>query len=172
MKLPLMSELNRKLEFKDPGCLGESSGKLHYFRVMGTVLCVWVANQKSSIRSVDWVHQHLMNLSNVMCEGPRIIRPCGSQAIAFLDGCDGALVGLEGKVIAYLLNGGRVREVCKVRRNGCASGYLRPRKLDLHKGEELTWAKITRSKAISSHFAHFADTTAITGLPSNEHDRI
>ncbi|PSS29300.1 Epstein-Barr nuclear antigen 2 like [Actinidia chinensis var. chinensis] len=35
------------------------------------------------------------------------------------------------------------------------------------KGEELTWAKITRSTAISSHFAHFTDTTAVEQISND-----
>ncbi|XP_057464913.1 uncharacterized protein LOC130754687 [Actinidia eriantha] len=179
MKLPLMSELNRNLGFEDLGCLGESRGRLHYCRVMDMLLSVWVANQKSSDNSVDWVHQysvnlsnvmcegpsiirprgpnnsvnwvhqHLVNLSNVTCEGPSIIRPRGARALAFLDGCECVLVGVEGKVMAYLLNGGGVREVCKVRRNGFTSGYLRP-----------------------SEFFPFVHSLALSNLPSKRIDEL
>ncbi|KAK9287560.1 hypothetical protein L1049_015981 [Liquidambar formosana] len=116
MKSPMNDELVEKLGFSEPGCLGGFGGKLHYCRVIGTLLCVWVATQYSSSNSTIWVEQHSVNLYNVMCENSSII-PHGSQALAFLCHGEEILLCVKGKIIGYRFDDNAVREVCKVQRS-------------------------------------------------------
>lgn len=125
VKLPVMDNLVEKLGFIEPGCLGESGGKLHYCRVLGTLLCVWEANQEALVNSSTWVHKHLVNLCGVMYKSPSI-KPHGSQALAFLDDCQGILLGMKKKIVMYKFPDRAIQEVCEARRNGEIRAYVQP----------------------------------------------
>ncbi|XP_057964818.1 putative F-box/kelch-repeat protein At3g17570 [Malania oleifera] len=114
---PLMEVFGGVRGFSEPACLGEFFGELHYSRVLGTALRVWVKTQILSSNSGIWVQRLLIDLSPVILRDPNI-RIGESEALAFLPDCRGVLLGATGKIYAYRFDEGEVRDVCIVERNG------------------------------------------------------
>lgn len=129
IELPVLKSVSKKLEFAEPGCLGESKGRLYYCRLIGTLLFVAQSSTTSATSRAEmasWVPLHLIELSGVIRCGSPSIKPHGPQALAFLDDCSGVLVSVKNKIKAYYLGDGSVKEVCQVRGNGYQLPYIQP----------------------------------------------
>ncbi|XP_074346192.1 putative F-box protein At3g16210 [Apium graveolens] len=130
MRLPLVRKKTRSVEFREPGCLGVSKGKLWYCRVIGTVVNVWQTKQMPLARSGNWVVKHKINLCGVMRDYPEM-KFRGSQALAFLNDCREILLSIKHGVIEFSFGDNAVRSMYKARRymsrkNVDASEYVQP----------------------------------------------
>uniref|UniRef100_A0A165A516 F-box domain-containing protein n=1 Tax=Daucus carota subsp. sativus TaxID=79200 RepID=A0A165A516_DAUCS len=97
--LPMIKENAMKLSFKrQPACLGEFNGNLHYCRVFGSMLNVWGSKQMPLVSSATWALKYQIDLCSVTNTYPEM-KFVGSQALAFVDDCNGILMSIEQWII-------------------------------------------------------------------------
>lgn len=114
--LPPMKKKMKMAAFTEPGCLGVSKGKLCYCRLVDTVLHVWQTKQMPLARSGNWAIKHKINLCSVMKMYPEM-KFRGSQALSFLNDCQGILLSIKHKVIEFRFGDNAVQNMYKARRN-------------------------------------------------------